>query len=350
MSRRPRMFAFLPLLLCAFGGPRLADNQPLPSFEIQSQEMAQIDADRIPPLSAKSAVVVDYSSNRIMYAEAPDQSLPPASTTKMMTALLTLEEGRLDQEVTVSALAAGVGGTSMNLAAGQQLSVRELLYGLLLPSGNDAAMTLAQRDSVDPQPFVNRMNSRAAQLGLTSTHFVNPHGLDATGHVSSAYDLAELARYTLQHQPLFDQIVATATYTIPAAPGHPEFDLSNLDQLLGNYPGADGVKTGTTEAAKQVLVGSVTRDGHRVLSVVMGSDDRYADSRLLLDHAFGDNVWLRPDLYFPMRMPIKIQNSDNPVVPNWEWPQVEAFVDPDAMKASFSLLGRSIAGVPVQTA
>jgi serine-type D-Ala-D-Ala carboxypeptidase (penicillin-binding protein 5/6) len=347
MIRLHGLIPSLALLLCGFGGPRLVDTPSLPSFDIQSPQLLDIDRASALPLSARTAVVIDYASNRIMYANGANRQLPPASTTKMMTALLTMEEGGLSATVTVSPLAAGVGGTSMNLAAGQTLTVLELLYGLLLPSGNDAAMALAQRDSPDPQAFVNRMNRKAAAIGLTDTHFVNPHGLDDAGHVSSAYDLAELARYALQHQQLFDDIVATQKHTIPAEPGHPEFDLQNLNQLLGTYPGADGVKTGTTEAAGQVLVGSVSRDGHRVLAVVMGSTDRYADSRLLLDHAFGDNVWLRPDLYFPMAMPVKLRDAVEPVLPSWEWQQLHAYLDPDAMLATFTLIGQQVARVPM---
>lgn len=343
--------ALLPLLAlswCGFGSPRLVDTPTLPTFDIQSQQLVQIERSAIPPFSAKSAVVVDFATNQVLYAKAADQQLPPASTTKMMTALLTMEEGGLDTVLTVSPLAAGVGGTSMNLAAGQSLTVMELLYGLLLPSGNDAAMTLAQRDSPDPQAFVNRMNKKAAEIGLTNTHFVNPHGLDDPRHLSSAYDLAELARYALQHQQLFDDIVATATHTIPAEPGHPEFDLQNLNQLLGSYPGADGVKTGTTDAAGQVLVGSVSRDGHRVISVVMGSADRYPESRQLLDHAFGDNVWLRADLFFPTPLPVKLQDSSEPPLPRWEWQQLQAYLDPDTMRAAFTLFGRPLVTVPMQ--
>src|SRR5207249_3772099 len=145
----------------------------------------------------------------------------------------------------------GQPGTRMGLQAGQRFTVRELLYGLLLPSGNDAAVALAQQGAPSMEAFVERMNARAKELGLAATHFVNPHGLDDPAHLSSAYDLAQMARFALRNEPVFDQYVTLAHYVIPAAPGHPEIALDNLNQLLGNYAGADGVKTGTTAAAGQ---------------------------------------------------------------------------------------------------
>jgi D-alanyl-D-alanine carboxypeptidase len=341
-------WGLLALLLCAFGPPRLGDRLGVPSFDVQPAQMAAIKRAAMPPLSAKSAILVDFASGQALFGKAIHQRLPPASTTKIMTALLTLEEGQLAAETTITPLAAGQIGTRMGLDAGERFTVRDLLYGLLLPSGNDAAMALAQQDAPTVQAFVDRMNAKAKELGLADTHFVNPHGLDDPAHLSSANDLGQLARYALRSEPLFDQYVSTAHFTIAAAPGHPAFDLTNLDQLLGSYPGADGVKTGTTPAAGQVLVGSATRAGHRLLVVVMASQDRYADARAVLDNGFANEVWLRPDQFFPYALPTVVRDTAEAVVPKWEVSQVHAFLDPDAASATFTLAGRELLKVPLE--
>lgn len=302
----------------------------------------------MPPLSAKAALLLDYSSNRVLYDKSAHQPVPPASTTKIMTALLTLEQGGLDDVVTVSALAASQPGTSMNLQAGQRLTVRELMYGLLLPSGNDAAVALAERDAGSVPAFVDRMNARAKALGLTELHFVNPHGLDDPQHLMSAYDVAELARYALMNQPLFAQIVRTQHMLLPATEGHPAFDLTNLNQLLGSYPGADGVKTGTTPAANENLVGSATQNGHRLMAVVYNSLDRYTDARKVLDNGFSSYFWFRTDQYLPAGNPLAIGSAGVVLLPTWERSQVQLFVDPDAAVAHFTLAEHEITTAPAQ--
>jgi len=301
----------------------------------------------MPKLSAKSAILLDFTSGTVLFGKSIHQRLPPASTTKIMTALLTLEQGQLQSQVTISPLAAGQIGTRMGLAAGERLTVGELLYGLLLPSGNDAAMALAQQDAPSVQAFVDRMNAKARELGLADTHFVNPHGLDDPAHLSSANDLARLARYALRSEPLFDEYVSIPHFVIAAGLGHPAFDLTSLNQLLGSYPGADGVKTGTTPAAGEVLVGSATRDGHRLLVVVMASEDRYADARVVLDNGFANDVWLRPDRFFPYALPVVVRDTAEAVLPVWEASQVQAFLDPDQLSASFTLAGREVLKVPL---
>ncbi len=343
-----RLWPLVALLLCAFGPPRLGDRLGLPSFEVHAPQLRAIKRAAMPPLSAKSAILVDFASGQPLFGKATHQRLPPASTTKMMTALLTLEQGQLQGEVLVSALAAGQIGTRMGLDAGQRFTVRDLLYGLLLPSGNDAAIALAQYEAPTVQAFVDRMNAKVKELGLADTHFVNPHGLDDPAHLSSASDLAQLARYTLRSEPLFDQYVSTAHFAIAAGPGHPAFDLTNLNQLLGSYPGADGVKTGTTPAAGQVLVGSASRGGHRLLTVVMASDDRYADARAVLDNGFANEVWLRPDRFFPYALPVVVRATAEAVLPGWEASQVQAFLDPDQASGTFSLAGRELLKVPLE--
>ena len=347
-ARWARAIPCLAILLCGFGPPCLGDQLALPDFDVRSAELGAIAKAAMPALSAKSAVLVDFASGKVLFDKAAHQRLPPASTTKMMTALLTLEDGNLDADGPVSALAAGQEGTSMGLKAGERFTTRELLYGLLLPSGNDAAMALAQREAPSVQAFVDRMNAKAKELGMTDTHFVNPHGLDDPAHLSSAYDLALLARYALQSEPLFDQYVMTPHMALPANADHPAFQWDNLNQLLGSYPGADGVKTGTTPAAGQCLVATVTRGGHRLLMVVMGSQDRYADARAILDEGFGSYTWLRPDTAAPYPLPVVVRDTAEVILPQWEAAQVQEFVDLDAMNATFTVTGKQILQVPAE--
>lgn len=337
------------LLLCGFGSPRIGDRMTVPSFEVESTQLHAIKRAAMPPLSARSAILVDFDSGQVLFGKSIHLRLPPASTTKIMTALLTIEHGQLDTRVTVSPLAAGQIGTRMGLEAGERFSERDLLYGLLLPSGNDAAMALAQQQAPTVQAFVDLMNAKAKELGLSDTHFVNPHGLDDPAHLSSANDLAKLARYALRTEPLFDQYVATAHFVVLAAAGHPAFDLTNLNKLLGSYPGADGVKTGTTPAAGQVLVGAATRNGHRLLAVVMSSQDRYADARAILDRGFDGTVWFRPDRFFPFPMPVTIAGVSQAPLAAWSAPQVQAFLDPDRSRATFTLAGREVLTATMDT-
>jgi D-alanyl-D-alanine carboxypeptidase (penicillin-binding protein 5/6) len=172
----------------------------------------------------------------------------------------------------------------MGLVTGETLTVRDLMYGLLVSSGNDAAVALAEHVAGSEDDFVALMNQTAAELGLRATRFASVHGLDAPGQTSSAADLAIMARAALKY-PLFEHAVALSTAQVA---GH---ELTNTNALLGSYPGADGIKTGTTDAAGECLVASVTRGGHRLLAIVLGSGDRYADVRALLDYAAAGWRW-----------------------------------------------------------
>jgi D-alanyl-D-alanine carboxypeptidase (penicillin-binding protein 5/6) len=172
----------------------------------------------------------------------------------------------------------------MGLSPGQVVTLEELLHGLLLRSGNDAAIAIAQHIGASVDGFVEMMNQEARDLGLTDTHFVNPHGLDAPDHYSSAYDLMMITRQALA-DPAFAEIVSTQEYTFRGR------RLNNRNELLGNYPGADGVKTGTTPGARECLVASATREGHQVLVVILGSEDRYGDASTLLNHFFDNYAW-----------------------------------------------------------
>jgi len=270
-------------LVCAGFGPPVLTDGGYPPLRLGPDEIARLTAvTQAPELTAKSALLVDLDSGETLFSVHPDEPLPPASTAKIMTALVVLQGGNLDDEVAVSQNAAETTGSRMGLTAGETLTVRELLYGLLLPSGNDAAVALAEHVAGGEAEFAVLMNRTAESLGLKSTHFTGPHGMDAEGQTSSAADLLAIARAALQY-PLFAQIVATQSAEVSG------MALTNTNELLGKYPGADGVKTGTTDAGGECLVASVTRQGHRLLAIVLGSKDRYADVRAMLD--FAANGW-----------------------------------------------------------
>ena len=242
-----------------------------------------------PEIGARAAIVVEYPSGRILYEKSAHDRLAPASTTKILTAILALEYGQLDDIVTIMPDDL-VGESSMGLQNGERQTMRDLLYGLMLASGNDAAMAIARTlgsrvvaGEVALKPpvarFAEMMNVRVRQLGLGDSHFVNPSGLDADGHYSSAYDLAGLSWYAL-HIPEFNEIVRQVSYE---APGHP---LLNTNEMLTRYEGADGIKTGLTDNAGLCLVTSATRDGHRLISVVLNAPRWYADSQAILDYGY----------------------------------------------------------------
>jgi serine-type D-Ala-D-Ala carboxypeptidase (penicillin-binding protein 5/6) len=243
-----------------------------------------------PPVSAGQLAIVDDASGLLLYGSAAHAREAPASTTKIAAAIVTLEHASsLETSVRISingpAMAAADGSSIMGLTPGERLSLHTLLVGLLLPSGNDAAEQLAISVAESRGQFIDWMNSVASdELGLQDTHFVNPSGLDADGHYSSAYDLAQLARRAMR-EDVFREIVATPEVRAES------YVLTGHNPLIGAYKGADGVKTGSTDAAGHVLVGSATRNGHRVYAVVMHSDDIEADAAALLDWAWQEFAW-----------------------------------------------------------
>jgi D-alanyl-D-alanine carboxypeptidase len=261
-------------MLAGFGPPKMVDRETSATIRLTPGELQQwYGAAQPPTIGAKAALVYDVDAGRAIYSRNADAPLPPASLTKLMTALLVLESGTMDDSVTVTS-ADLVGDSTMGLAEGETLSVEELLWGLLVASGNDAAMALARHVSGDVDSFVRAMNARAQELGLSATNFDNPHGLDADGHVSSASDLLTLTLRLFDY-PLFREIVETDEIVVA---GH---SLVNTNEMLDTEPDVDGVKTGTTTQAGQCLVLSVRDQGHRLIIVVLGSDDRYRDARNL---------------------------------------------------------------------
>ena len=235
--------------------------------------------------SAKACVIIDESSGRILLAHNADAGLPMASTTKVMTALLAIELGDLDAPVTCSRNAFGVPGTSIYLAQGETLTLREMLYGLMLASGNDAATAIAEHIGGTVEDFCRMMTERAAKLGCKSTVFLTPHGLPCDGHYTTAYDLALIAREAMTH-PEFREIVGTSRATIPWEGREYDRVLNNKNKLLTTYEGATGIKTGYTKKAGRCLVFGAEREGMRIIGVVLNCPDWFNEAARLMDMAF----------------------------------------------------------------
>jgi serine-type D-Ala-D-Ala carboxypeptidase (penicillin-binding protein 5/6) len=235
-------------------------------------------------LAAQSAALVDSYSGEFLYTKNPDAKEYPASSTKILTALIVIEAGNLDQIVTVAPEDTKVEPSSLDLKPGQQFARRQLLFGMLLKSANDVAMCLARDNAGSVPAFAEKMNLRAAELGATSSHFVNPHGLHDPNHYTTAHDLVLIARAAMQ-QPLFRQIVSTIYYTWRTPTGQVE-ELRNHNRLLRHFAGCNGLKTGYTRPAQQVLVSSALRGGHEVISVVLHTDKPgiWVDSKTLLTY------------------------------------------------------------------
>ena len=238
-----------------------------------------------PGVSSTSSIVIEASSNRVLFGTNAHKKLPMASTTKIMTALVALENGSLDDEVKVSSNAYGVEGSSMYLHLGETIPLRDLLYGLMLASGNDAAVAIAEHIGGSVEGFVCMMNDKAARLGLVNTHFVTPNGLHDDEHYTTAYDLAIIAAEALRNDT-FAEIVSSQYYTSEG--GSITRYFKNKNKLLWNYEGANGVKTGYTMYAGKRLVFSAERDGMQVVGVTLNSSNIFSDAKLLMDYAFAN--------------------------------------------------------------
>lgn len=238
-----------------------------------------------PRISAKAAILVDRTTGTILYAKAEHQRRAPASTTKIITSIVALERVGLEKKVKISSRAARIGGSSVYLRAGEVFTVEELLEGALLKSGNDATVALAEAVAGTVEDFAQLMNHRAQSLGAANSSFTNPHGLTAPNHYSSAFDLALFANYALGI-PTFREFVAKREGEIGREGGEWVRKLKNTNRLLWAFPGADGVKTGTTNRAGPCLVSSATRSGRQLICVVLMSYNRWRDATVLLEYGF----------------------------------------------------------------
>jgi len=233
-------------------------------------------------LAARGATLIDAFTGETIYSKNADQVFYPASTTKILTALLVIEEGNLEQEVIVQPDDTKVEPSAVGLKPGDHYTRRQMLYALMLKSANDVAQALARDNAGSIAAFAEKMNKRAKELGATSSHFNNPHGLPDANHYTTPHDLAIIAREAMD-QPLFRQIVSTQFHQWIACDGSTE-QLRNHNHLLFDFPGCTGLKTGYTVKAQQVLVSSALRNNREVISVVMHSDKPgiWEDSKQLL--------------------------------------------------------------------
>lgn len=244
---------------------------------------AEVSAQDI-SVAAKSAVLLDVSSGSVIYEKNAGERLPMASTTKIMTALVAIESSSFASEVTVDAAACGVEGSSVYLREGERFTMEELLYALLLNSANDAATQIAIAVAGSVDAFADLMNEKAASLGLTDTHFTNPHGLDNEEHYTSARDLAIIASAALKN-PTFRQICSTYRHTIGT--GESTRYLLNHNRMLKLYKDAIGVKTGFTKRSGRCLVSAAERDGVMLVAVTLSDPDDWRDHEAMLDYGFG---------------------------------------------------------------
>lgn len=336
LDRAPLVaLALAAALTLGFGPPSLteSDSALLP---VRRAQLGQLAAGLPPSPAAQAALIMDMETGRPLLERNSRTRLAPASITKLMTAVIAVEHGRLDDKVTITPEDL-VEGSSMGLQAGDTVTVEQLLWGLLLPSGNDAAQALARhlgQGSVDR--FVALMNQKARALRLDDTRFANPHGLDQADHYSTAYDLAMLSRYAMQH-PLLARMAGTREITVNA---NRPFVLRNTNQLLfaADVPGVNGVKTGFTDRAGDSLVASADRDGRRVLVVVLGTANRSAVAASLLDFAYRFYAWVpfppQPGLMAGLRR----LREEPIIVPGWQRPYarftLERFAPPTGLPTS----------------
>lgn len=234
---------------------------------------------RVEAVSAQRAILIDAQTGRVLYEKNADERSLIASTTKIMTALVVCEQCNVLDRMRIPKEAVGIEGSSMYLKEGEVLTIQELLYGLMLHSGNDAAVALAIYCGGTVEGFAEMMNDKAHRLGMTGSHFENPNGLDSPGHYSTARDMAILTAYAMEN-PIFRQTVSTKTVTAGNRA------LRNHNKLLWQVEGADGVKTGFTKAAGRILVSSATRQGRRLIAVTMNDPNDWQDHAALLEDGF----------------------------------------------------------------
>lgn len=271
--------------LVGFGPPAYVESDEV-RMPLYASEVPKVQAASLPEVTAAAAVAIDGETGQVLYDKNAHARRAPASMTKIATAIVALEHGNASEQVSVNVNGWAMqaeGSSVMGLTPGEVISLEGLLAGLMVPSGNDAAVAIAEHIGGTVERFVEMMNAKMADLGLKDTHFVNPHGLDDEAHYSSAYDLAQMARYAMRY-PLFAELAKTEQSAIAGQKS--TYYVKNTNPLLGAYPGADGVKTGYTENAGYCVVGSATRDGRRVFITLMDSPDRLSDGSALFDYAF----------------------------------------------------------------
>jgi D-alanyl-D-alanine carboxypeptidase len=288
-TKHPPLWLLGLLSLCCLGfGPPALTDADVPTRWVTQQQLGGVRQTEPPQIGAQAALLADVATGQILYAYNEHERRAPASLTKIVTAMVALRVGRQDQEITVATADLYVDSVA-DLKTGEKLTLRQLLFLLLVPSDNRAAMVIARGLAGDYGTYVNWMNDLSAQWGMADTHWANPHGLDNADGYSSAYDIAIAARNAMA-DPVFADIVS---YPDAVIAGH---WVVSTNELLNTYPGAVGIKTGTTDRAGECLAAMVDRVPGRALTVVMGSDDRFLDTRLLMDYYYANYAVLTIDL------------------------------------------------------
>lgn len=311
----------LALSLCViWAAPVSADGNP---EEVMSDEVVPTAAD-VADIPAKSAILMDATSGRVLFEKNPDEPMPPASITKIMTLLLVFEamdEGKLTYTdmVTCSENANSMGGTQIWLEVGEQMSAEDLIKATAINSANDAAMALAEHVGGSEMAFVEMMNQKAKDLGMTNTHFVNPTGLDADGHVSTARDIALMSRELLKHKDITKFSTVWMDSLRDGKTG-----LTNTNKLVRFYKGCTGLKTGTTDGAGSCLSATAERNGLSLIAVSMGSttsDERFSSCRTMLDYGFSTFEHFTPEILPEDLTPVAIiKGVDKEVELSYETP------------------------------
>ncbi len=256
-----------------------------------------------PSITATAAIVMDRQSGEVLWSREPDLELPPASTTKVMTAILALESDELERRFPASAEACRVVPRKVNLRPGQRLKLEDLVYAILLNSANDASVVIAESLAGSVEAFGDRMTARARQLGALHTHFVNPHGLTADGHYTTARDLVTIFDHALD-VPRFREIISTKAITVPVENSKRRIALQTHNRLLDSYRIPVVGKTGYTIPAKKCFVGAGMSDGREILVAVLGSTDLWGDVKRLLEFGFGDSMPAAPILRHAKMRPV----------------------------------------------
>lgn len=239
-----------------------------------------------PKIRADAAILMDYQTGQVLFAKRGWDRMHPASTTKIVTTLIALEQGNLEDRVVVSSQAGSMNlGSSLRLRSGDQITLGNLLKGALMLSANDSTVAIAQHLAGDADLYVQMMNKKAVAIGALNTQFVNTNGFSKPNHYTTAFDLALMARYAM-HNPAFARQVGTQQDTVKWVSPEKEMEVNNTNKLLWMYPGTTGIKTGTTSAAGGCLVSSAVRDGRTLIAVVLRSSRRYQDSITLFDYGF----------------------------------------------------------------
>ena len=296
---------------------------------MDAQATAEAVDNQLPPvpyISAESAVLIEGASGRVLYEKDKDKVLPPASTTKIMTALIAVEwaedaeinetkesetDAQLDHMFKISDKAAGIEGSTIYLEKDEEVSMRDLLYGMMLRSGNDAAIAVAEGVAGDADTFVEMMNSRAESLGLTNTHFDNPNGLHTETHVSTAYDLAILSREAMKHNT-FRSLAETKVWNASRAGADNYNYFYNKNKIIFKYEGATGIKIGYTEASGRCLVASARKNGMELIAVVLNDHNWFEDAAKLFDYGFASYNNVKIADAEEAMMKVDIINGDKP--------------------------------------